>query len=233
MMTATRTPKDASRFLMQAASILSGQQVVAPKNPLNNKDRFLLRVGLASITLWASGRIAIAGPATDADSLCQLLSAANLLRGWEPGSRGDGVTWAPTFGVETVAAWIRDLAKASIRASDAEDEITRTIYYSRADSACESLAERLIDGGLTRLDAAEAIRILGYDQQPKGGEVLMTSDAGWLGLELVGTRLRLITGTTASTSAILETLKAGVDLDPCHIDRFRNMFASNSKTQGG
>lgn len=232
MTTATRTPKDASRFLMQAASILSGQQVVAPKNPLNNKDRFLLRVGLASITLWASGQTAIAGPATDADGLCQLLSNANLLHGWQPGSRGVGVTWAPALDVEAVAAWILRLCKSSIRASDAEDNLVRAVYFSVSSSdACKALAQRLVDGGLARLDATEAIRLLGYDLKPQGGHVATTSDVGWLGLELVGTRLRLTIGTTtASPGDVLATLQAGIDLEPCHVDGFRNMFAP---TQGG
>lgn len=233
MATVLRTPKDAERFLKQAASILSKQRVDAPESPLQNTNRFLLRVGLASLTLGANGRVMIAGPATDADSLCRQLSEAGLLQGWSSGSRGDGITWAPVLDVEETTAWLLRLFKATMRANRAEDALGTALYFTIADdtkTGARMLAQRLVDSGLTRLDAVEATRLLGFDMPPEGGEVAMTSNFGWLRLELVGTTLKLVsTQAGVSPEKFLEGMRTGIELHPCHIASIRNMFAPSTK----
>ena len=187
MATVLRTPKDAERFLKQAASILSKQRVDAPESPLQNTNRFLLRVGLASLTLGANGRVMIAGPATDADSLCRQLSEAGLLQGWSAGSRGDGITWAPVLDVEETTAWLLRLFKATVRANRAEDALGTALYFTIADDT--KTGRDWFDEQPERTIPARVLARRGQELATNRGAVDQTpvqSDVGRLGARAAG-----------------------------------------------
>lgn len=50
-------------------------------------------LGKGQIMTYLSGKVSIGGSAEDADYLCEPLARHGLLEGWQPGSRGSGVTW--------------------------------------------------------------------------------------------------------------------------------------------
>lgn len=205
-----RSTDDAQRFLERAHEVLDahGVEATLARQPLAAASHFIVRSGLASMTCYATGKIALGGPIDDCDHLCEPLSRAGLLQGWQPGARG-GATWhsEPVIDFASASAkvqeppaytrdqrvtethtWLIRVASAGERGSAELDELGRAMYLDTTSGgwkeAARTLAERLVDAGFDPFDRSpagpRAARALGYDKPPAGGELAILGARGWL-----------------------------------------------------
>jgi len=206
----------------------------------------LIRYEAASITCYATGKVAIGGPANDADFLAEPLSAVGLLRGWTPGSRGAGVTWQtvderavdfsePSWAEERVAAWLRSIARAGQTAGAAAAELGRALYLDTTsggwDEAARNLAARLVAAGLPADNptADRAVELLGYMTPPTGGEMAMLGSKGWIIRTLTdgpdGPLLAARVSAGVDPATLGAELLKGFPLSPCQVDALRRLSA--------
>ena len=151
----------------------------------------------ASLTCYRTGKVSIAGPAESADALCGPLAEAGLLVGWQPGSRGAGVSWrapvpdeapaehplkaaverlAEELEAEPSAAierWLEQLARAGQRSAGGDLLCLALAAYAGLGGwhgAYRALAADLRAAGF-RVEAGvgEAARLLALDAPPAGG----------------------------------------------------------------
>ena len=151
----------------------------------------------ASLTCYRTGKVSIAGPAESADALCGPLAEAGLLVGWQPGSRGAGVSWrapvpdeapaehplkaaverlAEELEAEPSAAierWLEQLARAGQRSAGGDLLCLALAAYAGPGGwhgAYRALAADLRAAGF-RVEAGvgEAARLLALDAPPAGG----------------------------------------------------------------